>query len=272
MIYLLITADDFGKSPETNRAIKIGTEEGMLTSASLMVVGDKWEEAVEIAQEKDMDIGLHVSLTEGKGIFLNKRMDISPSLRGFSAQFCKKTISWIEKEISLQIKRLALTGLSFSHVDSHHHIHIHPRISKVLLRICKEYGIKSIRLPYEPWHISSPICNTHYLRNLFYMLTFSCLSRRLARGIRSAGLISADGVFGLYKTGEITEDWLLLLLERLQGVEGVFEIYLHPEDKRNSPGYNELKSITSPKVMDKIKEIGAKLIGFSDLIPISLKK
>lgn len=262
MIHLLITADDFGKNHYVNRAVDIAKKEGVLTSASLMVTGENWEEAVEMAKEKDIDIGLHISLTEGRSIFLKRRMDRSPAFLGISAQFNKNTISWIRKEVFLQFKRLYLTGLSFSHVDSHHHIHIHPKILRIIIENCKRYGIKSIRFPYEPWYISY---NKHRLRNISYRVTFSILSGFFLKTVDSAGLIFPDGIFGLYNTGEITETWLLLLLDKLYGRAGVFEIYLHPEDKKGSPGYTELKAITSQRVRDKIKDTGIKLISFSDL-------
>lgn len=265
MIYLLITADDFGKNPDINRAVDIAIEEGILTSASLMVVGDKWEEAVEIAKKKDIDVGLHVSLTEGNSILLNKKINISPALFGLSAQFCKETISWITREISLQFSRFTLTGLPFSHVDSHHHIHIHPKISKILIRNCQTYKIKSLRIPYEPWKISWPICNRHRLRNICYVVTFSYLCKPLTKKTQSAGLVSTDGVFGIYRTGEITEEWFLLLLDRLHRMRGIFEVYLHPEDKKGVPGYEELKTVTSQKVRNKIRDMDINLIGFSDL-------
>jgi predicted glycoside hydrolase/deacetylase ChbG (UPF0249 family) len=190
---------------------------------------------------------------------------MSPARLGLLAQFDKKLLLWIKEEISLQFRRFSSTGLPFFHVDSHHHIHIHPGILKIIIKNCKTYGIKSIRLPYEPWSISFPICNGHRLRNISYIIAFSFFSKVVMKNARSVGLIFPDGVFGLYQSGEITEQWLLMLLERLKNKEGIFEIYLHPEDRKGAPGYEELKAITSKRVIKKIKEIGANLIRFSEL-------
>jgi len=265
MICLLITADDFGKNAQTNRAIEIGFKDGILTSASLMVIGKKWREAVDIAHKRNMDVGLHLSLTEGKSICLGREINRSPAVLGLSAQFCQKTTAWIREEIAQQFQRFVSTGIPFHHVDSHHHIHVHPKVSGMVIERCRGYGIRSIRLPYEPWNISSSICNDHLFRNIFYKITFSSLCRMLAKKIHSSGLVSTDGVFGIYRTGEITEGWLLLLLDRLQKVDGIFELYIHPEDRKGSPGYEELKSITSQRVKDKIEDMGIRLLGFSDL-------
>jgi len=266
MIYLLITADDFGKNYHINRAISIAKKEGILTSASLMIIGERWEDAVNIAKNEKIDVGLHVSLTEGFSLYLNKKIDMTPTYLGISAQFSKDTFSWIKKEVLLQFEKFYLTGLPFSDVDSHHHIHIHPRLLRVIVSNCKRYGIKSIRFPYEPWDISSSISDGHRLRNVFYKIVFSLLSKVFLKVISSSGLVSPDGVFGLYRTGNITEDWFFLLLDRLcKKGKGIFEIYMHPEDKKESPGYNELKVLTSKKVKDKIENLGIRLISFSDL-------
>jgi len=256
MTYLIVTADDFGKDPETNRAVRIGKKEGILTSASLMVVGDSWKEAVDIAKEEDIDVGLHVSITEGRDF------RFSPTKIGIKAQFLLSTISWIKREIDLQCKRFISTGLPLNKIDSHHHIHIHPRIGRLFIDACKKYGIKVIRVPYEPLDIS----NRHLLRNAFYRITFSILCRLLFKEAKKEGLIFPDGVFGLYMTGEIKETWLLSLLERIGEKHGIYELYLHPRDKKGEPGFEELKAITSSKVRDRIEGLGIELISFKDLL------
>ena len=82
---------------------------------------------------------------------------------------------------------------------------------------------------------------------------------------RSKGIMSSDGVFGLYRTGQITEQWVLKLIDRLSGRPGVFELYIHPEDTPNSPGHHELRTLISPNVQEKIKEKGINLIRYKDI-------
>ncbi len=48
---LIVNADDFGASEEVNEAIIRAYKEGVLTSASLMVTGDAFEQAVRLAKE-----------------------------------------------------------------------------------------------------------------------------------------------------------------------------------------------------------------------------
>src|SRR4249920_3074722 len=63
---LIINADDFGRSQSINRAVVRAHQEGILTSASLMVNEPGFEEAVASAQENPaLGVGLHLTLVCG---------------------------------------------------------------------------------------------------------------------------------------------------------------------------------------------------------------
>src|SRR6266850_4277832 len=63
--YLIVNADDFGQSPGVNRGIVTAHEQGIVTSASLMV---RWPAAAEAAAygrtHAGLSVGLHVDLSE----------------------------------------------------------------------------------------------------------------------------------------------------------------------------------------------------------------
>src|SRR5438128_1512986 len=63
--YLIVNADDFGQSPGVNRGIMRAHEQGIVTSASLMV---RWPAAAEAAAyprtRTGLSLGLHVDLGE----------------------------------------------------------------------------------------------------------------------------------------------------------------------------------------------------------------
>src|SRR5262245_10121502 len=63
--YLIINADDFGQSPGINRGIIQGFEQGIVTSASLMV---RWPAAAAAAAyagaHSGLSVGLHLDLGE----------------------------------------------------------------------------------------------------------------------------------------------------------------------------------------------------------------
>ena len=54
MAQLIVTGDDFGLSPAVNQAIVEAHEQGLLTSASLMVSGRAASEAIALADRKSV--------------------------------------------------------------------------------------------------------------------------------------------------------------------------------------------------------------------------
>ena len=62
-IYAILNADDFGLSPGINRGIIESHRDGIVTSVSLMTVGDAFEEAVAFAHEAPgLSLGIHLTL------------------------------------------------------------------------------------------------------------------------------------------------------------------------------------------------------------------
>ena len=63
--YLIVNADDFGYSDGVNAGVTKALEEGIVTSASLMVRGPAADEAAADAREtRGFSLGLHVDLGE----------------------------------------------------------------------------------------------------------------------------------------------------------------------------------------------------------------
>ncbi len=72
---VIFNADDFGRTPSINAAVIRAYQEGVLTSASLMVNGDVFEEAVVLAKENPgLAVGLHVVVIAGKASLLPQQI------------------------------------------------------------------------------------------------------------------------------------------------------------------------------------------------------
>jgi hypothetical protein len=65
---------------------------------------------------------------------------------------------------------------------------------------------------------------------------------------------------------EIGGDWVLKLLDRLEGKAGTFELYIHPARGPQEHDNQELMALMSPKVRNKIAEKGIRLIRYLDMI------
>ncbi|MBP7021646.1 MAG: hopanoid biosynthesis-associated protein HpnK [Planctomycetes bacterium] len=269
MKQLIVTADDFGKTASINEAIISAYTHGILTNTSFMMNSPILEDTVRLAKENpNLQVGMHVTLSEGKALAATTKAkclvrsdhtfktDLAKA--GFAIHFSTKLQEQIRQEIIAQFNAFQNTGLKLKHVDCHHHFQIHPEIFSILLEESEKRGIRTIRIPNDPWHITGSLSPNHKIRNFFYRYVFSTLAKSAKAKTNKTTLKYADGTLGLYQTGEIHETWLLQLLDKIP--DGIFELYTHP-DKDNQ----EYKALISPKVREKINELYIHLIPYSKI-------
>ena len=114
---LIVNADDFGLSAGVNAGIARSHEQGILTSASLMV---RWPAAAEAAQyaaaHERLAVGLHADLgeweyREGQWVQIYEVVDTDD-------------LEAIEREVLAQLNAFReLLGRDPTHIDSHQHFH-----------------------------------------------------------------------------------------------------------------------------------------------------
>ena len=71
MAYLIFNADDFSYCPERNRGIIEAFNNKSISSSTLLVNSSFAENAVKLAFDNNMPLGLHFNITEGKPISRN---------------------------------------------------------------------------------------------------------------------------------------------------------------------------------------------------------
>lgn len=274
---LIVNADDFGLSPGANRAIIKAWREGVLTSASLMVGGAAFAEAVELARENPgLQVGLHLTLVQGRGAL---RHDGFPALTdrdgnftndpvhaGMRYFFVKPLRKQLYREIEGQIVKFRETGLSLTHVDGHLNIHMHPVVFDILLELMPRHGITSFRLSRERLRVDLRLSPRRFFGKGADAFIFSRLAARCRPELHRRGIGYAGEVKGLLNSGQMTEEYLLKALDMLQ--EGLTEIYFHPgchpdeELRRWMPDYRheeELAALTSQRVKEKLRALGIRL-------------
>lgn len=152
---LIVNADDFGLTSGVNRGIVECHQRGVVTSATLMVNGGAAVEAALLAADnRSLGVGLHLNLTSGPPMMSADRV---PSLVDGAGNFPGlKVALWrltsgkartheLEDEITAQIDRLIKLGIRPTHLDSHHHLHAHPRLRSLVRKICPRHGITRMR-------------------------------------------------------------------------------------------------------------------------------
>ncbi len=250
----------------------------MVRSASIMVVGDAYEDAVRKVKENSrLDIGIHLCLTEEKPVLA--REEIS-TLVGRNGNFLKSRIVFIlnyilgrisikevERELEAQIRKVLNDGIEISHIDSHAYIHMLPLLLKIVIRLAKEYNIPFIRWPYERLLTFKAKLSRHIL---LFNLNLLCLSSK--KNIKNSNLFMAEYFYGFLQSGHLFKEHLKGILKRVNN--GVAEIVCHPgiydeETTRYSHwGYaweEELKALTSTDIKKAIADWGIELISFREI-------
>lgn len=273
--YLVVVADDFGLSTSINEAVALACENGVLTAASIVAGGDAFEEAVNLAlRYVKLSIGLHVMLSDGYPVLSpaeipglvngNGHFDKSPIRAGITYWRSRKNLAHqIEAEVKAQFDKVEKAGIHLTHVDCHHHLHIHPFLFPIIAKEAARREIAWIRIPSEPWSIvlglHTPILD---VKAFLIWLIFRPLIAWNLQVTKRWGLRVMDHVYGLSGTGKINENYLLGLLSYVKDIAS--EIYLHP-DLGSSQGREETKAITSGRVRERLQALGLKLVGFREL-------
>lgn len=159
MIKVIINADDFGTSQEVNKAIAECFKKKWISSTTIMANEEYFDEAVFLAKKNNFleCVGIHLNITKGVPITEDMKNNISFCLNGefikkkanikeFVKRFNNINIKSLNEEIRGQIEKCNKSGITISHIDSHHHKHIEPYMLSLVTRNSKKYSINKIRI------------------------------------------------------------------------------------------------------------------------------
>lgn len=280
MKQLVVNADDFGLSSPINAGIIKAWQEGVLTSASLMVTGPACAEAVALARENPgLQVGLHLTLVQGSAAVVHRGFPCltdrhgcfphDPVMAGMRMFFLKPLHKQLRAEIQGQIEMFLATGLALSHVDGHLNIHLHPTVFALLCSLLPKYGISSFRLSRERLVQELRLAPRRLFGKFVDATIFGALAKRAQPELDRRGIRYSVEVKGLLNSGAMVEDYLLGALDNLQA--GLTEIYFHPgctpdpETSKAMPEYRhgeELAALLSPLVREKITANGITLVNY----------
>lgn len=239
---LIVNADDFGLTRGINNAIIELQAAGALTSGTLMANGAEFEHAAQLARSHpQLAVGCHIVLTDGVPILPPGQI---PSLVGEDGRSFRSSLNDflraalrgriraadIENEAIAQIRRVQQAGIAVTHIDTHKHTHVIPRIAAALVRAAEATGVRAIRNPFEPmWSLR--LGYTAPFRLLSVSITRLFRPRFLALpAIRSGRVRTSDGTIGISATGQLDEPLLARIVQSVPS--GTWELVCHP-------GYND---------------------------------
>lgn len=263
MLRVIVNADDFGLSIGVSQGIIRAIAQGVVTSTSIMGNMPDLGAHLELLQSvPQASLGIHLTLSAGKPLLASKDV---PSLVDKTGAFRRDSrlavnraeTLHVEREWRAQIERVLSLGILPTHLDSHHHVHLAPRLMHLATKLAKEYAIPCIRrlTVRDVWRESHPWRHALVLPHI-------AISQHLALG---SGLCFPDGVLAL-------SDQLLGTLARLPS--GVYEVFCHPgkvDDalcRVSSLRYErerELDFLISPELKAGFRQLGVTLVTYREL-------
>jgi chitin disaccharide deacetylase len=276
---LIVNADDLGLTPAVNRGVVRAFQDGIVTSASLLVTGSAFEDAVALAQQNPkLDVGLHLALVEERAVLgpdvLPTLVDETGRFPRTSAEFIQRAIlggiSWheVEQEIAAQIALFQKTGLRLSHLNSHQHLHMFPPVFQIVRRLARWMDNVWVRNSAGPWRKPPHVRMGRWIQQVGLNLT--SLSARALHGSPLPEM--PDGMFGFEVGGHLTPSALEQILRRIP--DGLYELICHPgeDDADTQTRYShwdyrwaeELETLTAPQTRVILEEQGIVLTSFGE--------
>jgi predicted glycoside hydrolase/deacetylase ChbG (UPF0249 family) len=239
MSRLIVNADDLGYTDGVDAAVLALHAAGVLSSATAMAGGAATTRHAGSWRLSGLHIGAHVVLLDGRPT--SPRGQISSLLQedGFRPKLGQFVLDLlrgrileedIEREAIAQIRALQALGLRLTHLDTHKHTHIFPRVLRPLLRAARECGIPAIRNPFEPAWASAATPGAPLSRRMQVRL----LARQRAdflKEVRRLEMRPTAGALGVLATGTLDVRTLDRLLEALAlhgRPDECYELVCHP--------------------------------------------
>jgi len=248
MRFLIVNADDFGYSQAINEGVCEAHCKGIVTDASLLVRSPYAQQALHLAKEVDLPVGLHIDFVStfaqmgapdfGPESRLLRELFSREFRREIMGVFSCEELLKIRDELRRQIDDFRkMAGRLPSHLDYHFGLHYLPDVMAIYLFVAESYG-----LPVR-WGVQ-------YAGNNPLVLAPARLCDCF-RGVKTGGV---DLFLSL-----LQDDW-----------KGVLEILCHPgyytveglSDSYNLEREYELQTLVHPRLRAEVEQSGIQLVNY----------
>jgi chitin disaccharide deacetylase len=214
---------------------------GVLSSATLMARAPATDEAIEIARAtSSLGVGCHIVLVDGDPMLPPTQLPtladsrtsrLHPTLNAFLQRVLTGKIRAqdIEIEARAQIQFLQSRGVTLTHIDTHKHTHMFPRVLHPVLRAARSCGIHAIRNPFEPaWSINATPGAPFPRRTQVRLLRL--LASTFHRIVAEEGFVTTRGALGVLATGTLDAPTITSLLKAIptNKPNSIYELVTHP--------------------------------------------
>jgi predicted glycoside hydrolase/deacetylase ChbG (UPF0249 family) len=236
VIRLVLNADDLGLAPALTRRVLALRAGGGVSDTSVLAAGRSFPEAAAGLLAAGVgSAGVHLCLVGGEsplsppasipsllagGVFRPAWPHVLAALTAGSIR-----VAEVEREWEAQVARVAASGLTVTHLDSHQHLHLHPALFPVAVRVAKRFAVPYVRAPRTDDPASASASAPGRLRARL----LAALGNRGRKALEAAGLPEPPRVLGLAEAGRMTKERLDRVLGSLP--DGDYEVVLHPGEE-----------------------------------------
>lgn len=271
--FLIVNADDYGRTPGVSRGIRQAHLQGIVTSTTALMNMPGIEEDLRTAMKEtpDLGLGVHLVLTSGKPLLPAEQLDSItggrenfPDLEDFLRILAGADPDQAAAESDLQIRKfVSITGRNPDHLDSHHHVTFFTEaLFETFLFLARRYHC-AIRIPFP---CQSGDCDG--LPEEFH----AAVREFVPRLTTAYGIAKPDRFIGTFYDEQATYEQLLLIINQLE--PGISELMCHPGfadqalldgSAYNRPREREIAILSTASVRQALEERGVRLIDFSGL-------
>jgi len=285
---LIVNADDFGFTAGVNRGIVEGHSHGVVTSSTLMANGSAFVEAAELAKTlPKLSVGCHVVLIDGQPVLDATELPtltIGTHFRDGMKTFAARAIAGamapdeITVEAAAQIRKIQSAGIVVSHIDTHKHTHLFPKVLRPLLRAAADCGVRALRNPFGP---RLPLQSSRLLSRPGLWVRYAevrvlgSFAGKFREAVDREGFITPDGTLGIVVTGALDETLFYAIARSIP--EGTWEFVCHPgyndadlqasKTRLRESRATELRVLTLPAAREVLAQEGIELISYRELAP-----
>ena len=283
---LIVNADDFGYTSGVNRAIVEAHSSGVVTSSTLMANGAAFAEAAQLAKTvPNLSVGCHIVLTDGDPVLPATQISSltsSSHFRDGMVAFAARAIAGdmnadeITAEATAQIRKIQSAGIAVSHIDTHKHTHLFPKILRPLLRAATDCGVRAVRNPFGP---RMPLRSNHLLTRpglwtrYVEVRILGAFAGKFREAVDREGFATPDGTLGIVVTGALDETLFYAIARSIP--DGTWEFVCHPgyndadlqtgKTRLRESRETELRVLTLPAAREVLTQQGIELISYRDL-------
>jgi len=289
---LIVNADDFGFTSGVNRGIVEAHSRGIVTSSTLMANGPAFAEAAQLAKTlPTLSIGCHIVLIDGRPVLSAEQV---PSLtnaglfRDAVITFAARAIAGsidadeITAEATAQIRKLQAAGIPVSHIDTHKHTHLFPKILRPLLRAAAACGVHALRNPFGPrlpLRSSDLMSRPGLWARSAQLRVLGRFAGKFREAVDRDGFVTPDGTLGIVVTGALDETLFHAIARSIP--QGTWEFVCHPgyndadlqgaETRLRESRETELRVLTLPAARNVLLQESIELISYRELVakPVS---